>query len=119
MTRLEIEASLNELNSFVLNGRMMDAFEKYYHDDVVMQENHLPPTISKVANRQREFDFLESVVEFRGAEVKGMGIGDNISFVSWKYDYTHKEWGVRNYTQVSIQEWEDGKIIRETFVYGN
>jgi hypothetical protein len=119
MTRLEIENSLNELNKFVLNGRMMDAFEKYYHDDVVMQENLLPPTISKVANHQRELEFLENVTEFRGAEVKGMGIGDNISFVIWKYDYTHKEWGVRDYTQVSIQEWRDGKIIKETFVYAN
>lgn len=119
MTRSEIEASLNELNSLVLNDKLMDAFEKYYHDDVVMQENQLAPTISKVANRQRELDFLDNVTEFRRAEVKGMGIGDNISFVVWKYDYTHNQWGVRDYTQVSIQEWEDGKIIRETFVYAN
>jgi hypothetical protein len=119
MTRLEIENSLKELNSLVLNGKMMDAFEKFYHGDVAMQENHLHPTISKDANRQRELEFLDNVIEFRGAEVKGTGIGDNISFVIWKYDYTHKVWGVRDYTQVSIQEWRDGKIIRETFVYAN
>jgi hypothetical protein len=119
MTRLEIEASLNELNRFVLNGKMMDAFEKYYHDEVVMQENHLPPTASKDANRERELEFLNNIIEFRAAEVKGMGVGDNISFVVWKYDYTHKQWGVRDYTQVSIQEWKDGKIVRETFVYTN
>ena len=119
MTRVEIEASLNELNSFVLNGKMMDAFEKYYHEDVVMQENHLPPTVSKNANHERELQFLDNVTEFRSAEVKGIGIGENISFVIWKYDYTHKHWGVRDYTQVSIQEWKDGKIIRETFFYAN
>lgn len=119
MTRSEIEASLNELNSFILNGKMMDAFEKYYHDDVVMQENHLPPTTSKDANRQREVEFLNNIVEFRGAEVKGIGVGDNISFVVWKYDYTHKQWGIRDYTQVSIQEWKEGKIIKEKFVYAN
>jgi hypothetical protein len=119
MTRLEIENSLNELNSLVLTGKMMDAFERFYHDDVVMQENHLTPTISKNANRQRELEFLDNVTEFRGAEVKGMGIGDSISFVIWKYDFTHKDWGVRDYTQVSIQEWKEGKIIKETFVYAN
>jgi hypothetical protein len=117
MTRLEIENSLNELNHLVLTGKMMDAFEKFYHDDVVMQDNHSSPTSSKNANRQREFEFLDNIEEFRGAEVKGMGIGDNISFVIWKYDYTHKEWGIRDYTQVSIQEWKEGKIIKETFVY--
>ena len=119
MKRTEIENSLNELNSLVLAGRTMDAFEKYYHPDVVMQENEFPPVISKDANRQRELEFLANLTDFRKAEVKGIGIGDGISFVIWNYDYTHKEWGVKNYSQVSIQQWKDGKIIREQFIYTN
>jgi hypothetical protein len=39
--------------------------------------------------------------------------------VIWKYDYTHKEWGTRDYTQVSVQHWKDGKIIHEQFIYQN
>ena len=119
MTRLDIECAMQDLNGLVLEGQLMEAFEKYYHDDVVMQENGLPPTVSKTANRERELTFLSNVTEFRGAEIKGLGVGNNLSFVIWKYDYTHKEWGVRDYTQVSIQEWKDGKIIKETFVYAN
>ena len=33
----------------------------------------------------------------------------------WHYDYIHKDWGTRNYMQVSVQEWENDKIIREQF----
>lgn len=117
MTRQEIEHSLNDLNSLVLEGKLLDAFEKYYHDDVAMQENNLPPTVSKEANREREIQFLNNISEFRGAAVKGLAIGDDISFVIWSYDYTHKEWGDRNYTQVSVQKWQDGKIIHEQFIY--
>ena len=117
MKQSEIENALKDLNNLVLEGRLMEAFEKYYHDDVVMQENDLPPTVSKEANRQRELQFLNSIVEFRGAEVKGLTVGDNISAVIWSYDYTHQEWGARNYTQVSVQEWKDGKIIKEKFIY--
>ena len=119
MKRTEIEQSLNDLNRLVLEGRLIDAFEKYYHPDVVMQENELEPVVSKAANRERELDFLNNIVEFRKAEVKGVGIGDGISFVIWNYDYTHKQWGVKNYSQVSVQEWKDGKIIREQFIYPN
>lgn len=119
MKRSEIENSLNDLNSLVLKGKMLDAFEIYYHDDVVMQENEMPATLSKEANRQREIGFMNSITEFRSAEVKALAVGDNISFVIWKYDYTHSEWGVRNYTQVSVQEWKDGKIIKEKFIYTN
>ena len=117
MKRTEIENSLKDLNGLVLEGRVMEAFEKYYHPDVVMQENEQPPVTSKEKNRKRELDFMDNVTDFRKAEVKGVGIGDEISFVIWHYDYTHKEWGVRNYSQVSIQQWKDGKIIREQFIY--
>lgn len=119
MNREQIETSLQDLNSLVLSGKMLEAFEKYYHDDVAMQENDLLPTVSKEANRLREIEFLNNITEFRGAAVKGVGIGDDISFVIWNYDYTHKDWGVRNYSQVSVQEWKDGKIIKEKFVYTN
>lgn len=117
MTRTEIESSLKELNDLVLQGKMIDAFEKFYHEDVSMQENELAPTVSKKLNRQRELEFYSAVTDFRGAQVKGLAVGDNISFVIWHYDYTHKDWGVKNYSQVSIQEWKDGQIIREKFVY--
>jgi hypothetical protein len=119
MTRQEIETSLNHLNRLVVEGKMMDAFEKYYHDDVVMQDNDLPPTVTKNANRKRELEFLNNISDFRSAQVKGLGVGDGISFVIWEYDYTHKEWGLKNYTQVSVQEWKDGKIINEKFIYSN
>jgi hypothetical protein len=119
MNRTEIENSLQDLNNLVLSGKLLEAFDKYYHDDVTMQENDLPPTISKDVNRLREIEFLNKVTAFRKAEVKGLGVGDNISFVIWNYDYTHSEWGNRNYSQVAIQEWKEGKIVREKFVYAN
>lgn len=119
MTRLQIENSLQELNNMVLSGKALDAFEKFYHEDISMQENCNPPTVSKEANRQREIEFFGNVTEFRGAQVKGVGVGDDISFVIWNYDYTHKDWGDRNYSQVSIQQWKDGKIVEEKFIYSN
>lgn len=114
-----ITESLLKLNDLVLQGKALEAFEMYYHEDVTMQENNQEPTIGKKANREREEIFFGNITEFRSAEVVNLAIGDNVSYVTWKYDYTHKEWGVKNYTQVSIQQWKDGKIIHEQFFYGN
>lgn len=119
MTRTAIENALQDLNALVLEGKLLDAFDKYYHDEVSMQENNLPPTVSKTVNREREIQFLSDVTEFRGAAVKNLAVGDGISYVTWSYDYTHKDWGVRQYEQVSVQQWKDGKIIHEQFIYAN
>ena len=119
MNEIQIKNSLTDLNSLVMSGQFMEAFEKYYHDDVVMQENSAPAVKGKIANRKREVEFLNDLLEFRSASVKELAIGNNISFVIWSYDYTHKHWGVRNYTQVSVQHWQDGLIVKEEFFYGN
>ena len=114
-----IHEKLADLNNLVLTGRALEAFDKYYHPEVVMQENHQQPTVGKDANREREIAFFNDITEFRGAEVLGTAVGENISYVTWKFDYSHKEWGVRDYTQVSVQTWKDGLIVKEQFFYGN
>lgn len=119
MTRQEIETALQDINQLVTGGQLLEAFDKYYHDDVIMQENEAAPTVSKAENLKREQQFLSDVTEFRGAAMKEIAVGDDVSFTVWQYDYTHKEWGVRNYQQVSIQWWKDGKIIKEQFIYSN
>lgn len=115
----DITKKINDLNSLVLEGKAMEAFEKYYHEDVIMQENQMDPTIGKEANRQREQEFFNAVTEFRGAEARNIALGKDITMVEWHYDYTHSDLGIRNYNQIAVQEWKDGLIIKETFYYGN
>ena len=52
---------VTDLNDSILEGRALEAFEKYYHNDVVMQENNAEPTIGKEANRTREEEFFGNV----------------------------------------------------------
>ena len=110
---------ISDLNDLVLQGKVMEAFEKYYHEDVEMQENEEPPTVGKAANRKREEEFLSSLVDFRGAKPLKVTVGEGITMVEWHYDFTHKDWGERNYTQISVQQWKDGQIIKEKFYYAN
>lgn len=114
-----ISEKISHLNQLIEQGKLLDGFELYYDDEVVMQENAVTPTIGKDANRKREQQFLNDITEFRGARVLDVAAGNNVSFVTWHFDYTHKDWGVRDYTQVSVQHWKDGKIIKEQFFYGN
>jgi hypothetical protein len=116
---MNLRESVNDLNSMILKGQIVEAFEKYYDDNIVMQENEQPPTIGKEANREREKQFLANLVEFRGAEVKAVAVGEDVTMVEWFYDYTHKEWGKVTHDQVSVQHWKDGRIVHERFYYGS
>ncbi|MDY8135432.1 SnoaL-like domain-containing protein [Aquimarina sp. 2201CG5-10] len=110
---------ISNLNDMILQGKALEAFEKYYHLDVVMQENDNPPTIGKDVNRIREKEFASAILEFRGAKPLKVTIGEQTTIVEWFFDYTHKDLGERTYHQVSVQEWKDGQIIKEKFYYNN
>jgi hypothetical protein len=115
-----LEQNLKDLNSLILSGKILEAFEKYYAFNVTMQENENPATIGKEACRLNEEMFVNGIIEFRKAVIINEIISDNISAVEWQFDFTHKDWGVRNYIQLSVQRWNDeGAIINEKFYYNN
>ncbi|NJK35543.1 MAG: nuclear transport factor 2 family protein [Oscillatoriales cyanobacterium SM2_2_1] len=108
---------LEEIKTLVLSDKALEAFEKYYADDVVMQENAQPATVGKESNRQREQDFFAKLTEFRAAEVKAVAFGEDVIISEWFLDYTHAEWGTITHDQVSVQRWRDGKVVHECFYY--
>ena len=73
----------------------------------------------KTQNRQFEETFVTGLTEFRRAKVVNTIISDGIAVVDWWFDYTHKDYGVRNYSQVSVQRWKNGQIVEEKFYYNN
>ncbi|MBD0270040.1 MAG: nuclear transport factor 2 family protein [Cyanobacteria bacterium Co-bin8] len=117
-TATDLRAAFEDIKQLFFQGKALEAFEKYYADTVVMQENEAPATVGKAENRQREEEFFGKVTEFRGAELKSVAFGDNVIISEWFYDYTHADWGDRKYHQVSVQRWENGKVVHERFYYG-
>jgi hypothetical protein len=110
---------VSELNQMILEGKILEAFDKFYADDIVMQDNNYPQRVGKTENRTYEEAFVNGIIEFRGAKVENILVSDGIAVVEWWFDYTHKDYGIRNYKQVAVQRWKDGKIVEEKFYYNN
>ena len=110
----ELDARLNEM---VLAGKAMEAFEEFYAEDVVMQENSEPPIEGKDANRKREMEFFDMVEEFHGAKLLSSAVNGDVTFSEWEWDMTLKGVGRVKLSQVAVRRWRDGKVARERFYY--
>ena len=113
----DVKALNDELDRMVLSGQAMDAFEKFYADDVVMQENVDPPFRGKDVNRKREEEFFASVQTFNDGKVVSSAAGDDVSFSEWLMDVTFKDGKRYTLEQVAVRRWKDGKIVHERFYY--
>lgn len=115
MNQIEIlDAKLNEM---VLSGQAMEAFEQFYADDVVMQENQSPETAGKAANREREIAFFSSIETFHSAGIRASAVNGDVSFCEIEMDVTFKGGARVLMAQVAVRRWKDGKIAHERFYY--
>lgn len=105
------------LNQQVLSGDIMGAFERYYAEDVVMQENSAEPFVGKAVNRERELQFVNSIAEFHGAAVLSTAVNGDTSFSEWEMDVTFKGGARYKLAQVAVRTWKDSQIVRERFYY--
>ena len=117
MSQNDILPLENELNRTVLQGDILGAFDRFYADDVTMQENDEPPTVGKAANRAREEAFLAAVETFHGATLGPVAVADGVSFSEWTLDLTFKGAPRSKMHQVSVRTWKGGKVSSERFFY--
>ena len=54
----DLRTTVDQLNQMILEGKTLEAFEKFYAEDVVMQDNDYPARVGKDVNRQYEVSFL-------------------------------------------------------------
>lgn len=114
---MDIRTQAEDLNRMVSEGKIMEAFEKYYDDEVVMQENEDEPRVGKEENRAYEQAFVSGLEAVHEARTLGIAFGDNYSVIESFMDVTHKKWGRVARSQVAVQRWRNGRIIHEKFYY--
>lgn len=116
MTHLE---KVTDLNNLVGSGKLMDAFEKYYHSDVVMQEVGEAARVGKEINREYEIKFLEMIKEFHGFGVTTIAADEanNKTVVESWMDVTLKNDTRVKMEQVAVQTWDGDHITNETFYH--
>lgn len=116
-TNAEIEQHNRELDDLIRTGRSAEAFERFYAEDVTMQENLEAPCVGKEANRQREAAFFASITEVHEVSVHAQGAGDGVTFSESTFDVTLANGARVTMNQVATRRWRNGQIIHERFYH--
>jgi predicted DNA-binding protein YlxM (UPF0122 family) len=110
---------VKDLYQLINTGRMMEGFEKYYHQNVVMQEVGDEPRIGKDVNREYEIAFMGMIKDFHGAGVLAITANEaeqKTMVESWM-DFTFQNGTRMKSQQVAVQTWEGNQIVTETFYH--
>ncbi len=118
MTKLK--TNVEKLNTLIKDGKIMEAFERYYGEEVVIQVNGNSPINGKENNRKREMIFLQEIEKLNSAEIKSVTYGEknnNVSMTEWAINIENKEGEKKTIYRVNVQHWKDDKIINEKLYF--
>ncbi|MEO1022195.1 MAG: SnoaL-like domain-containing protein [Bacteroidota bacterium] len=116
MTNLERSEHISQL---MAQGKLLEAFDTYYHNDVVKVEGDGTVVEGKAANRETQVQWMESVAGMHGggdisrAEDPATG---TVFLETWA-DIEFKNGTRHKMEQVEVQTWKDGLITRIRFYY--
>ena len=115
MTNLE---RAKDLYNQVGQGQLMQAFETFYSEDVIMEEPK-GTREGKDACRKSEEEFLNSVDAFHGMEIKAIAEDSSKEkvLIEVSMDLTFKGGNRMAMEQVAVQTWQNGQIVHERFYY--
>ena len=106
-----------QLNQAILEGKSGEAFEQFYADDVVMQENSEPPCHGKAANAKRGDEWVASIETFHGGKLLGSAVNGDRTYSEWEFDVTFKNGPRVKLCETAVRQWNNGKVQQERFYY--
>jgi len=118
MTKLK--NNVEKLNALIKEGKINEAFETFYGEDVTIQVNGSAPVTGKDQNRSREMIFLQEIENLHSAEINSVtfgGLDDNVSMTEWAIEISNKDGINKTIYRVNVQHWKDNKIINEKLYF--
>lgn len=108
---------VQQLIRLVEHGKIPEAIQEFYADDVVMQDNKHPPVVGKEANIERERRWVSSLDRVHENRCVSFAVdGDHVA-IQWVHDYTNKGGEHLRLEEVAFQTWRGNQIARERFFY--
>lgn len=113
----DVAALESQLNQLLLTARPMEAFERFYAEDIVMQENMNPPIAGKARNRAREQAFFAAIASVERIELLGSAVAADLSYSEWLYELVLSDGRRVTMTEIAARRWRDGLVIHERFYH--
>ena len=116
MTKLK--ENVNKLNTLFKDGKIAEAFEKYYNIDVNIHIDGNPPITGK--EQKREMIFLQEIEKLNNAKIKLVAFGgrdNDVSVTEWEMNIENKRGDKKTIYRANVQHWKDDKIIDEKIYF--
>jgi ketosteroid isomerase-like protein len=114
---MPVKERVLELVRYVEQGKILEAIEEFYAEDVVMQDNANTPTVGKPANHEREAQFVAFIREVHENRAAVVLVDGEHAVIHWYFEFTGADGKRTRLDQLAFQTWLGDQIVHERFFY--
>ena len=111
----EFELVFYDFYSLILSNKFVEAFDKYYDETILVIDQRHGIVKGKDKNLKNRRRLRDSIIEVKNIEVRSAALDNDVSIVEWDINAEMKRIGLRSFNFVVIQNWKDGKIVKEKY----
>lgn len=110
---------IQDMYRMIDSGKVFEALEQYYHEDVVVIDGHEPPREGKSVQRKALQDWLGMVKEMHDGGTTAITANEEtgITMVESWTEITTQDGNRFKMEEVGVQKWEGDQIVHERFYY--
>lgn len=115
---MEVRDRVQELLDFLkTNPPVEQVYERFYDENVVVQENLQPPRVGRTISIERQLRMNANVKEVHDFAIGAVLVDGDRSVIEMRIEATTVDGYRLHIEELGMQTWRDGRIVHERFFY--
>lgn len=112
---MTLKEQLTQLDGLVTQGKILDAVDQFFHNDIVTKDVKEEEVKGKAAKRKMLEGFVDSIAKVNGITLLSSAVGDYTTLSEYIIDFDMKGGSKLYWNEVIRRTWKDGKVINERY----
>jgi predicted flap endonuclease-1-like 5' DNA nuclease len=110
-----MEKELQQLDKMVSEGKILEAFDKFFHNDVVTWSDKKDKTTSKDEKKNFLIDFFKKMKSLDESKLHDSFIDGNTSYSKYTFLFTNQEGEKLKWHEIIRRKWNDRLVVDEFY----
>jgi hypothetical protein len=111
---MNIRHDVNQVIIGFVKGKVLETFERFYSDHVVVNEHGVPALQGKAKSRQSLRKFLDNIHVLHSINAVSALVDGHKAVIEWRVDFIPKGGSRTILRKMALQIWTDKQIVQET-----
>lgn len=112
---MELKAKLTELDNLILQGKIIEAVEKFFHPTVQSMEGNEGVISGKENKLNHLKEFFSTISNVNTIQLHSQSVGDDVTMSEFTFDLQQANGNRILWNEVLRRKWQDGQVIDERY----